>query len=138
VELTDDPAVVNDCRNFYKVEKWTKDGTKVDRLLHADKQPSRRRIGYMMQGCWVSQHPTAPALAVPRSAILAPSAYSFGGISPPLSDRAAAMVVAAAAAAIIIIAAREDQALTADQAATDAPSTLCRLISVSVDLLPSE
>jgi hypothetical protein len=26
---------VADDRNFYKVEKWTKDGTKLDRLLHA-------------------------------------------------------------------------------------------------------
>jgi hypothetical protein len=47
-ELTDDPAVMNDWseeetdnpllandRNYYKVEKWTKDGTKVDRILYA-------------------------------------------------------------------------------------------------------
>jgi hypothetical protein len=31
---TTDPLVADD-RNFYKVEKWTKDGTKVDRLLYA-------------------------------------------------------------------------------------------------------
>ena len=31
-EETDDPLIA-DHRNFYKVEKWTKDGTKVDSLL---------------------------------------------------------------------------------------------------------
>jgi hypothetical protein len=33
-EETDDPLVA-DVRNFYKVEKWTNDGAKVDRLVHA-------------------------------------------------------------------------------------------------------
>jgi hypothetical protein len=33
-EITSDPHYADD-RNFYKVEKWTKDGTKVDRLLYA-------------------------------------------------------------------------------------------------------
>ena len=33
-EETDSPTYADD-RNFYKVEKWTKDGTKVDRLLYA-------------------------------------------------------------------------------------------------------
>ena len=33
-ETTDNPLYADD-RNFYKVEKWTKDGTKVDRLLYA-------------------------------------------------------------------------------------------------------
>jgi hypothetical protein len=33
-EETADPFIA-DQRNFYKVEKWTKDGTKVDRLLYA-------------------------------------------------------------------------------------------------------
>jgi hypothetical protein len=31
---TDNPLLADD-RNYYKVEKWTKDGSKVDRLLHA-------------------------------------------------------------------------------------------------------
>ena len=30
-EETDDPLIA-DYRNFYKVEKWTKDGTKVDHM----------------------------------------------------------------------------------------------------------
>jgi hypothetical protein len=38
-----DNAVEADLRNFYKVEKWTRDGTKVDSLLYAgnniDKAP---------------------------------------------------------------------------------------------------
>ena len=33
-EQSDNPLLADD-RNFYKVEKWTKDGTKVDRLLYA-------------------------------------------------------------------------------------------------------
>jgi hypothetical protein len=33
-EETDQPLIADD-RNYYKVEKWTKDGTKVDRLLYA-------------------------------------------------------------------------------------------------------
>jgi hypothetical protein len=31
---TTDPLIA-DQRNYYKVEKWTKDGTKVDRMLYA-------------------------------------------------------------------------------------------------------
>jgi hypothetical protein len=33
-EETEDPLVA-DTRNFYKVEKWTRDGTRVDSLLYA-------------------------------------------------------------------------------------------------------
>jgi hypothetical protein len=33
-EETNDP-IVADVRNFYKVEKWTQDGMKVDSLLYA-------------------------------------------------------------------------------------------------------
>jgi hypothetical protein len=32
-EETDEPLIA-DNRNYYKVEKWTKDGTKVDRMLY--------------------------------------------------------------------------------------------------------
>jgi hypothetical protein len=33
-EETDEPLLA-DHRNYFKVEKWTKDGSKVDRLLYA-------------------------------------------------------------------------------------------------------
>ena len=33
-EETNDPLIA-DHRNFYKVEKWTKDGSKVDHMLYA-------------------------------------------------------------------------------------------------------
>src|SRR5262249_26536227 len=33
-EATNDPLIA-DHRNFYKVEKWTKDGSKVDHMLYA-------------------------------------------------------------------------------------------------------
>jgi hypothetical protein len=33
-EETTEPLIAND-RNYYKVEKWTKDGTKVERMLYA-------------------------------------------------------------------------------------------------------
>jgi hypothetical protein len=32
-EETDEPLIA-DNRNFYKVEKWTKDGSKVDHMLY--------------------------------------------------------------------------------------------------------
>ena len=33
-EETDEPLIAND-RNYFKVEKWTRDGSKVERLLYA-------------------------------------------------------------------------------------------------------
>jgi hypothetical protein len=41
-EETDSPIYADD-RDFYKVEKWTKDGTKVDRLLYAGNSLARAR-----------------------------------------------------------------------------------------------
>jgi hypothetical protein len=41
-EETTDPLVA-DLRNFYKVEKWTRDGTKVDSLLYAGNSLGRAR-----------------------------------------------------------------------------------------------
>ena len=41
-EETDDP-LYTDRRNFYKVEKWTKDGTKVDSLLFAGSNLDKAR-----------------------------------------------------------------------------------------------
>ena len=40
-EETNDPLIA-DHRNFYKVEKWTKDGTKVDHLLYAGSSLDKR------------------------------------------------------------------------------------------------
>ena len=69
-EETDDPHYA-DRRNFYKVEKWTRDGTKVDSLLYAgnslDKarrsgRPSTGRTSGSRSGsacgCWTSGHGT--------------------------------------------------------------------------------
>ena len=39
---TNDPLVA-DLRNFYKVEKWTRDGTKVDTLLYAGNDLDKAR-----------------------------------------------------------------------------------------------
>src|SRR5262249_51455251 len=39
---TDDPLCVDD-RNFNKVEKWTKDGTKVDSLVYAGNNLDKAR-----------------------------------------------------------------------------------------------
>jgi hypothetical protein len=39
-EDTDDPLIA-DNRNFYKVEKWTRDGMKVDSLLYAGNNLSK-------------------------------------------------------------------------------------------------
>jgi hypothetical protein len=38
-----DNAVEADLRNFYKVEKWTRDGTKVDSLLYAGNNIGKAR-----------------------------------------------------------------------------------------------
>jgi hypothetical protein len=42
VEETHDPVIADD-RNFYKVEKWTKDGSKVDSTSTRRGRSSRRR-----------------------------------------------------------------------------------------------
>jgi hypothetical protein len=39
---TDEPLVA-DHRNYYKVEKWTKDGSKVDRMLWAGNNLDKAR-----------------------------------------------------------------------------------------------
>jgi hypothetical protein len=41
-EETNDPLVA-DVRNFYKVEKWTRDATKVDSLLYAGNNLDKAR-----------------------------------------------------------------------------------------------
>ena len=41
-EETNDPLVA-DVRNFYKVEKWTRDGMKVDGLLYAGNNLDKAR-----------------------------------------------------------------------------------------------
>ena len=41
-EETDNPLYA-DYRNFYKLEKWTKDGTKIDRLLYAGNNLDKAR-----------------------------------------------------------------------------------------------
>jgi hypothetical protein len=41
-EETDNPLLA-DRWNYYKVEKWTKDGTRVDRLLYAGNNLDRAR-----------------------------------------------------------------------------------------------
>jgi hypothetical protein len=41
-EETNEPLIA-DKRNFYKIEKWTKDGSKVDRLLYAGNDLDKAR-----------------------------------------------------------------------------------------------
>jgi hypothetical protein len=41
-EETTEPPIAND-RNYYKVEKWTKDGTKVERMLYAGSNLDKAR-----------------------------------------------------------------------------------------------
>jgi hypothetical protein len=41
-EETDEPLIA-DHRNFYKVEKWTKDGTKIERMLYAGSNLDKAR-----------------------------------------------------------------------------------------------
>jgi hypothetical protein len=42
-EETDNPLLADD-RNYYKVEKWAKDGTKVDRMLYAGNNLDKARV----------------------------------------------------------------------------------------------
>jgi hypothetical protein len=44
-EETND-LLIADHRNFYKVEKWTKDGSKVDHLLYAGRQHRQGAGGF--------------------------------------------------------------------------------------------
>ena len=41
-EETNDPLLADE-RNYYKVEKWTKDGSQVDRLLYAGNNLEKAR-----------------------------------------------------------------------------------------------
>jgi hypothetical protein len=41
-EETENPLLADD-RNFYKVEKWTKDGMKVERMLYAGNNLDKAR-----------------------------------------------------------------------------------------------
>jgi hypothetical protein len=83
-EETNDPLIA-DHRNFYKVEKWTKDGTKVDHMLYAGSNLNkarevfaeaiyhrprirltirqRTRVGRIAIGArqWRGAHPTPPS-----------------------------------------------------------------------------
>jgi hypothetical protein len=47
-EETDNPLLADD-RNFYKVEKWTKDGTKIDKLLYAGNNLDKARVASRRQ-----------------------------------------------------------------------------------------
>ena len=41
-EETTEPLIAND-RNYYKVEKWTKDGARIERMLYAGSSLDRAR-----------------------------------------------------------------------------------------------
>ena len=41
-EETDEPLIADD-RNYYKVEKWTKDGARVERMLYAGSNLDKAR-----------------------------------------------------------------------------------------------
>jgi hypothetical protein len=42
-EQTDNPLYAAD-RNFYKLEKWSKDGTKIERMLYAGNNLGQKRL----------------------------------------------------------------------------------------------
>jgi hypothetical protein len=41
-EVTNDPLIADD-RNFYKIEKWTKDGAKIEHMLYAGSSLDKAR-----------------------------------------------------------------------------------------------
>jgi hypothetical protein len=48
-EETNNPPLLADDRNFYKVEKWTKDGGKVDRMLYAGTNLAKAQAIYFAE-----------------------------------------------------------------------------------------
>jgi hypothetical protein len=82
-EETSEPLIADD-RNFYKVEKWTKDGTKIDRMLYAGssldkaRRSSRRRsstglAGLITGSSWnrlrLQKHPYGAAIKLNGKAV---------------------------------------------------------------------
>jgi hypothetical protein len=65
-EETDEPLIAND-RNYYKVEKWTKDGSKVERMLYAgsnlDKAREVLRRGHLPSATYPADYSAAVACA---------------------------------------------------------------------------
>ena len=47
-EETDESLIAND-RNYYKVEKWTKDGSKVERMLYAGNSLAKAQEIYLRE-----------------------------------------------------------------------------------------
>jgi hypothetical protein len=72
-EETDDPLVV-DARNFYKVEKWTRDGMRVVDLLYAGSSVDRAHaIFATMHGQALAEHPTYHPTSDARVSGVAPA-----------------------------------------------------------------
>jgi hypothetical protein len=90
-EETDNPLLADD-RNFYKVEKWTKDGTTVDRLLYAGNNLDRAHIRRGRQAPAPDQadHPAADA----RVAAVA-EGDAVGATNPCQAIRASAIITGA-------------------------------------------
>ena len=63
-EETDEPLIA-DHRNFYKVEKWTKDGSKVDHMLYAGSSLDKAAGGFcggdLPSAADPADHPAADA-----------------------------------------------------------------------------
>jgi len=83
-EETNDRFIA-DHRNFYKVEKWTKDGTKIDRMLYAAAAWTRRgrlRRGDLSSATYAADHSAAHtrarAVAEGGCHSLAPTPCAFG------------------------------------------------------------
>ena len=76
-EETDEPLIAND-RNYYKVEKWTKDGSKVERMLYAGR--NLEGAGGLRRG----DLPSAAAASVTQGNIVAGD--RGGACTGPLSN----------------------------------------------------
>jgi hypothetical protein len=82
-EETDD-SVYADKRNFYKVEKWTRDGTKVDRLLYAGNNLEKARELFVEA---VKHRPRIRLTIRQRTRVLDSILYSSTGLGRHSSSR---------------------------------------------------
>jgi hypothetical protein len=65
-EETDNSVVADEC-NFYKLEKWTRDGTSVDRLLYAGNNLEKARKLFAEA---VKHRPRVPLTILQRMRVL--------------------------------------------------------------------
>ena len=115
---TDQPLIADD-RNFYKVEKWTKDGSKVDHMLYAGSSLDKAQAS--LRGCGqasTTDQADYPA-AIARAGTVARGTLTLVGRDLPPSSLIEGSTLGNSTHVTIPIIAREDPSDTL--ASTRAP-----------------